>query len=154
MQYLFRNVLLQIGLFFVPMVLIACTSTSLTSWRVEGFSMEPTFTDGNIVKVQIVPLSSLQRGDIVLYETSNGKKAIKRLIGVPGERVEIHDGQVFINGAPLIESYKATRPSYSASLITLGSNEYYVLGDLRDYSLDSHSIGPLDGKNILGKVVP
>ncbi len=78
---------------------------------------------------------------------------IKRVIGLPGETVQVRRGQVFIDGQPLDEPYRPRMGSYDAGPIVLGPDEVYVLGDNRNYSSDSHAWGPLPMKNIIGKAL-
>ena len=118
-----------------------------------GYSMEPTFTDGQKLYTEAVDLSELKRGDIVYFTVSDDTGLIKRIIGLPGEKIEIKDGKLYINDNVLVEEYHATTPEYSREPITLKDNEYYVLGDNRNESKDSHNIGPITGDQIIGRVV-
>lgn len=88
-----------------------------------------------------------------VFQFSNGprKDYIKRVIGLPGERVEVRDGRVYINGKLLPEPWTPNPASYSREAVTLGPNEYYVLGDNRNNSSDSHTWGPVDEKQLIGK---
>lgn len=98
-----------------------------------------------------------QRGDIVVIEPPipHDKPFIKRLIGLPGDTVLVKDGKVSINGVPLTENYIAMPPAYTwptdGKPITLKDDEYFVLGDNRNASEDSHFFGVIHGKNIMGK---
>jgi signal peptidase I len=116
--------------------------------------MLPNFEDGQLVKVQQVPLSELRRVDVVLVNFPNGAKYLRRLVGMPGETVAVHDGQVFVNGTPLNEPYRFQLPTYTQQPLLLSGDEYYMLGDNRDNSYDSHSVGPIQGNKIEGKVIP
>jgi signal peptidase I len=106
-----------------------------------------------IFDVVEAPLSELKRGDLVLVEV-DGKQQIKRLIGLPGEEISIHDGKVFINGVPLIEQYEVIPPPYTVDKIVLDDDSYFVLGDNRPDSYDSHAYGPVKGSNIKGRATP
>jgi signal peptidase I len=98
-----------------------------------------------------------QRGDIVVIEPPipHDKPFIKRLIGLPGDTVLVKDGKVTINGVPLTENYISMPPAYTwptdGKPVTLKDDEYFVLGDNRNASEDSHFFGPIHGKNIMGK---
>jgi signal peptidase I len=125
------------------------------NFRIEGFSMEPNFHDGQQLFVNrlIYLLHPPERGDVIVFvPPSNATQDyIKRVIGLPGERVEIVEGRVLINGTPLQELYPLNRGSYSFGPVTVGQDEYFVLGDNRDASSDSHSWGMLSVKKIIGK---
>lgn len=117
-----------------------------------GYSMKPNIVDGDILTVTEVPLSELQRGDIVFIEV-DGRQLIKRLIGLPNETISIADGKIFIDGTLLVEPYEVIPAAYSIDEITLESDSYYVLGDNRADSLDSHIFGPVKGSDIKGKAI-
>jgi signal peptidase I len=87
----------------------------------------------------------------VLHPPSNmGEDYIKRVVGLPGERIEVRDGKVWVDGVVLEEPYISTSPNYSESW-DLGEGEYVVLGDNRNNSDDSHKWGPLSEEDIVGK---
>ena len=125
------------------------------NFRIEGSSMEPTLHSGQYVLVNKLSYGSFggpQRGDIVVFEAWNqDKDFIKRVVGVPGDTIEIHDNQVFVNGDPLPEPYldEATRDNIEARVLAI--DEYFVMGDNRGNSSDSRAYGPLDEDHIIGK---
>lgn len=101
-----------------------------------------------------------QRGDIVAFKPSeilrkeNFKDTmIKRIIGVPGDRIEIKGGKVYINGKALIEKYILDRSTYQHKLTVVPPNSYFVLGDNRNNSYDSYYWGFLPRDLIIGKLV-
>jgi signal peptidase I len=128
-----------------------------------GSSMEPNLAPSGqrvlIVKAAYWFGHGPQRGDIITFNppedwpNSRNLPFIKRVIGLPGETVEIKAGQVFINGnsTPLEEPYIEKRFTYSMPLLTVPENCYFVLGDNRDISEDSHSYGTISRKSIIGK---
>ncbi len=128
---------------------------ALPNFRIEGFSMEPNFHDGQYLFVNKLEYAvhPPERGDVVVFLPPNSttRDFIKRVIGLPGERVEIIDGAVQINGVPLAEPYPLNPGSYSFGPVTVGEDEYFVLGDNRNNSSDSHSWGMLPAKKIIGK---
>ncbi len=94
-----------------------------------------------------------QRGDIVVFRFPNdpSRDFIKRIIGLPGETVEVRNGQVYINGQPLEEPYLRERPSYTFQPVAVPPGHYFVLGDNRNNSSDSHIWGVVPEGNIIGK---
>ncbi|MGB7539211.1 MAG: signal peptidase I [Anaerolineales bacterium] len=122
---------------------------------VEGPSMRPTLLSGEWIVVNrlIYRVGSPQRGDVVVFLPPTNAQTddlIKRVIGLPGETVEIRDGSVWINGARLDETYVsgATRPDNKWQL---GDNDLFVMGDNRPISLDSRSFGPITLSEVVGK---
>lgn len=124
--------------------------------RIEGSSMNHTLQSGNIALVTTLDYrlgSEPQRGDIVECRFPNRSDAyIKRVIGLPGETVEIRDGETYIDGVLYPERYVSSRAQdYS---VVLGEDEYLVLGDNRADSYDSRAeeMGPIGRKDFLGRV--
>jgi signal peptidase I len=128
---------------------------AVQNFRIEGYSMEPNFHDGQYLLVNklIYMLQSPERGDVIVFipPTSASRDFIKRVIGLPGDRVEIINGRVDINGEALPEPYPLNPASYSYGPVTVGPDEYFVLGDNRNNSSDSHSWGMVTVKKIIGK---
>ena len=125
-------------------------------YQVEGHSMEPNFHSDERVMVSTVHylVSDPQRGDIIVFERD--KNLIKRVIGLPGERVQLINGAVYINGVPLQEDYinnLCRIGSCRDSEWVLGADEYFVLGDNRRNSHDSHNFGPIQRDQIVGRVI-
>ncbi|MCZ6529391.1 MAG: signal peptidase I [Chloroflexi bacterium] len=122
--------------------------------RVEGDSMEPSLVDGQFVVVNKLAysLQDPQRGDIVVFRfpLNPERRFIKRIIGLPGDHVQVQDGQVFIDGNLLNEPYLAVPPAYNDRW-DVGLNEVFVLGDNRNNSSDSQNWGALVLEDIIGK---
>lgn len=124
---------------------------------INGASMEPNFSDGHYLLIDELSyrLRSPERGEVVVFRspTDDGTFFIKRIVAMPGERVTIKSGEVFINGKPLEEGYIApgTR-TFGDRDLTLESDQYFVLGDNRSYSFDSRNWGPLSRDRIIGVV--
>ncbi|MBI2830776.1 MAG: signal peptidase I [Chloroflexi bacterium] len=127
---------------------------------VVGSSMEPSFhNEQRLLMNQIAyNFSEPQRGDVIIFRPPYNDKAtplIKRIIGLPGETVEIKSGRVYIqkNGksAQLDEPYIKDSPNYSYR-VTVPQGEYFVLGDNRNSSNDSHTGWTVPRKNFIGKV--
>jgi signal peptidase I len=123
---------------------------------IDGHSMEPTFTPGS--RVLTKPLfGPLLRGDIVLIDDGQ-TRAVKRVIGLPSETVEIWRGYVFIGRhllqEPYLPKHTYTFPDQESPCrkFTLRDSEYFVLGDNREVSLDSRNYGPIIDEQILARV--
>jgi len=125
-------------------------------FRIEGSSMEPSMHQDQYVLVDKISykIGNPHRGDVVVfnYPLATERDFIKRVIGLPGETVTIRGGVVSIDGHPLQEPYIAQPPDYENSW-TLGPDQYFVLGDNRNSSLDSHSWGPLDRHYLIGRAL-
>jgi len=125
------------------------------NYKVIGNSMTPTLENEQFLVVNKLGyrLGEPQRGDIVVFQDPRnpGRKLIKRVIGLPGEVVEIQHGEVYIDGQKLAEPYINGPGHYSVPATTIPAGQYYVLGDNRSNSSDSHSWGTLGGEGIVGK---
>ncbi len=129
---------------------------------IQGSSMEPNFYEADYLIVDELSyrFREPQRGEVIVfkYPLDVSKRFIKRVIGLPGETVEIKDGQVIITGADgvaevLNETYIPAvlkAPDMAPDVLLQG--EYFVLGDNRPYSSDSQDWGELPQKNIIGRV--
>lgn len=136
----------------LPYVIILVTvilvrSFIVTPVRVSGTSMFPTLKGGEIMLLN--KLGKLNRYDIVVLELDDKDNLIKRIIGLPGETIEIKDNSIYINDQVIMDDYGYGN-TYSIDKITLGEDEYYVLGDNRQISMDSRVIGPINKKDIKG----
>jgi signal peptidase I len=133
--------------------------------KVEGTSMLPRLHDGERIFVNKLIYydeyrwaPKIERGDIVVfwYPKDPSKSYIKRVIGLPGEIVEVREGTVFINGAVLEEKYldpSENSSSASQGPLQVNPNYYFVMGDNRDNSSDSRSWGQVPKKYIYGKAL-
>lgn len=128
------------------------------NFRIVGDSMFPTLESGQFMLVERVThrFSEPRRGDIVIFEYPRALQEdfVKRIIGLPGEMVEIQGGSVYINGVALVEPYIHGQRTltYHPISLTLGDGEYFVMGDNRAASSDSRTWGPLPRQNIVGRV--
>ena len=124
--------------------------------RTEGASMLPTYqTDRlNLVNRLAYLGGRPARRDVVAIQMAGPHVLyVKRVIGLPGERVSVVDGVVNINGAPLDEPYVKHRRPWQVDEVTLGPNEYFVIGDNRGMSAGEHDFGRVELPRILGRVV-
>ena len=124
--------------------------------QVKGPSMEPTFVEGQLVLTNKLTyrFSKVKRNDIVVVSV-NDKYMIKRVIGLPGEKIEYKDNKLYINGAIYEEKFIDTSKVITEDFSTNGmipQGKYLVLGDNREDSQDSRDYGFISKKNIVGKV--
>ncbi len=130
---------------------------------VNGQSMEPNFTDGDYLIIDEISyrFSPPQRGEVIVFRYPNdpSQRYIKRIIGLPGETIVIKDEQVgvinesyswYLNESDYLGNISQTPGEI---MITLGENEYFVMGDNRDASYDSRRWGALEEDKIIGRVV-
>lgn len=135
-------------------------STVVEAMTIPTGSMLPTIQlqDRVVVDKLFYKFSEINRGDIIVFHPlksvdSSGDLWIKRVIGLPGDTVQIKDGKVFINGEALTEPYEMAKPDYSYGPSLVPKDSYFVLGDNRNDSLDSHMWGVLPAKNVVGKAM-
>jgi signal peptidase I len=137
-------------------------SFAVQAVHVEGLSMYATLDDNDYLIANKIDyrLHPPQRGDIIILRppTNNSTDFIKRIIGLPGERVFIRSGYVYINGHKLDEPYlpeawvnDANWPDNNSQGQVMGPNEYFVMGDNRNRSQDSRFFGPITRDRIDGK---
>ena len=124
-------------------------------------AMEPTYSVGEkfFVNRALYKISSPKRGDVIVFKTSASDSAalhIRRVIGLPGETVQVKDGKIYINGKAYEENgayQDMTDGGLANSAITLESGEYFVLGDNRENARDSRIYGLVNQKEIKGTVI-
>jgi signal peptidase I len=127
--------------------------------RVEGTSMLPRLEDEDRLFINkfVYHISSIERGDVVVfhYPRDPQKSYIKRVIALPGDRLRIDHGTVWLNGKPLTEPYvpEEFRDSVSMPGMVVPEDTYFMMGDHRSISSDSRTFGPVDRSLIYGKAV-
>ena len=124
-------------------------------YRIDGSSMSPTLHDSEYLIINNITyyMDEPEQGDVIVFRhPRNDLNLIKRVIGEPGDHVEIRSGTVWVNGEALTEPYIAEPPNYSGTW-DVPEGEYFVLGDNRNNSSDSHSWGFLPMENVLGKAM-
>lgn len=135
--------------------------------QVNGQSMDPTFEDKEYLLTDKITFKRRDpvHGEVVVFKAPDragcprgGCDFIKRIIGVPGDRIKVEGGYVYRNGTPLLETYlpegRTTQSGayFLDQTIVLGDDEYVVMGDNRDHSSDSRAWGPISKKAIVGRV--
>ena len=164
----------------LALVVLLVLQTTVRNFKVEGSSMSPTLEGGQYLVVdqasffkidqerlsravpfwkasETVPEYAFDppmRCEVIVFNfpLEPDKDFVKRVVGLPGETVEVQRGTVYINGRVLTEPYLDRKDNSSARRVTLGEAEYYVIGDNRRNSNDSRSWGPVPEDNIVGRV--
>jgi signal peptidase I len=124
--------------------------------RLYGISMLPTYRDGcvNFANRLAYVWREPARGDIVAIRMAGpGVVYVKRIVGLPGERLEISMGVVLVNGEPLVEPAVAYRAPWNLPALTLATDEYFVVGDNRAMAMDNHDFGRATRNRIIGKMI-
>ncbi len=160
----------QVGSFIWEVVKIVVISLAIIvpiryfliqPFYVIGASMEPNFADFNYLIIDELSFrfNPPQHGQVVVLRNPQNRSEffIKRVIALPGETIRIEQGKVYVNDQLFDESTYLSNEVVTSSFngdqpVTLGSNEYYVMGDNRTHSLDSRRFGPIDRSAIVGRV--
>ena len=126
-------------------------------YSIPSNSMAPTIGPGDRVGVRVSSYPRPKRAEIWVFKmpAASGNApnhAVKRVIGLPGESVEVTEGHVLIDGQPIEEPYLSTPVTYTLPALKLGTDEYFMLGDSRNSSHDSHVWGPLPADHLIGPV--
>jgi signal peptidase I len=165
----------------LAMLVFLAVRASVHHYRVEGQSMDPTLADGEFLLVNSLIYSEVnidkvakwvpywdpgepdvrhvfhgpERGDIIVFEhpQSPDRDLVKRVIGVPGDRIAIRGGVVYIDDLQLIEPYVAFPWQHDMPEMLIPEDQYFVMGDNRGNSLDSRNFGPIEGDLIVGKAL-
>jgi len=120
--------------------------------------MEPALSNRDRIAVSrvLVWIGKYSRGDTVICRYAldgNEDYIVKRIIGVPGDLLVIHDGSVYVNGVALYEGYLLNNYTSGEIEMELADDEYFIMGDNRSISTDSRYSGPIKAKNVIGRVV-
>lgn len=140
----------------LPVMVSLMINASTARVRNDGFSMGSTLPNQSYILADRLAYRQKdpQRGDIIIFQfpLNPEQDLIKRVIGLPGETITVQDGTVTVNGKPLAEPYIAKAALYNGTW-TVPEGQYFVLGDNRNDSRDSHQWGFLPRENIIAKAV-
>ncbi|MGE3856197.1 MAG: signal peptidase I [Dehalococcoidia bacterium] len=158
----------------LAMIMFVAVRAVAHNYRVDGNSMVPSFHDGEALIVNRLayrefdlgwlpvigqddwrPFGEPQQGDVVIFIAQREPKErdfVKRIIGLPGQTVEVKDGHVIVDGVAYNESYISAPPNYQYAAQKVPPGKLFVLGDNRNNSQDSHLIGMVDMDEVVGRV--
>ena len=155
-HWLISLALLAVVWLVLPLSLRLMINISTARVRQDGYSMGTTLPDASYILADRLAYNQNdpQRGDIIVFSfpLDPNLDLIKRVIGLPGETIAVQDSTVTINGTPLEESYITGPPLYDGTWL-VPEGQYFVLGDNRNDSRDSHQWGFLPRENIIAKAV-
>ncbi|WP_041268519.1 signal peptidase I [Geitlerinema sp. PCC 7407] len=152
----------RLGVASLPLALNA----QLERFVVPSGSMQPTLQVGDRMFVRKSAAYRPQLGDLIVFRSPRAARSsapqssrnnqsetffVKRVIGTPGQTIEVQGGQVYLNGQAIDEPYLTEAPRYRLAPVTLGPDQYFVLGDNRNNSYDSHVWGPMNQSVIVGQ---
>ena len=147
------HLLVGIGVAILAVILALVFVFGVTT--VSGVSMEPNYHDQQ--RVVYLKIGSYNYGDVVGINMTNGTGYIKRVVGLPGDVMEVRDGSVYRNGVKLVEDYAQGTTYPETGIVeypyTVPENSCFVLGDNREHSEDSRSFGAIAWRQIVGKVI-
>jgi signal peptidase I len=139
----------------VALAIAALFQVTVASFKVYGSSMLPNVHPGEYIMVSKAAyfFGPPERGEIIVFDSPRNPNSdlIKRIIALPGETIEIKDGTVFVNDTPLAEPYILEPPRYAYPRQKVTAGYYFVLGDNRNNSTDSHKGWTVPRENIIGK---
>jgi signal peptidase I len=148
----FRDIIVPI---LVGLAVFALFHVTVGSFKVYGSSMLPGIEQGDYIIVSKVTyfFNEPHRGNIIIFHSPKDPNTdlIKRIIAVPGDTVEIRGDKVFVNDTPLVEPYTLEPPHYFMPPEEIPAGHYFVLGDNRNNSTDSHRGWTVPRENIIGK---
>jgi signal peptidase I len=149
---IFRDIIAPV---LLGIAVFALFHVTIGSFKVYGTSMLPTVEEGEYIMVSKAAyfFGQPHRGDIIVFDSPQDSKTdlIKRIIALPGDTVEIRDDKVTVNGTPLAEPYTLEPPHYLVLPEEIPAEHYFVLGDNRNNSSDSHRGWTAPRQNIVGK---
>jgi len=155
MRVFLREILV---ILIIAIVIFAGLQLIVQDYIIKEYSMEPSFQEGQRVLVTkvVYKLHEPERGDVIVFHppppyNPKANPFIKRIIALPGDTVEIKMGSVYVNGSQLHEPYINEPPNYTFHQYKIPEDNYFVLGDNRNNSNDSHTGWTVPRQNIIGK---
>ena len=151
MKSFFREVFLTL---LIAAIIVVSFRITLQTFGIFMDSMEPNFHEGQrlLVNKAVYIFDEPQRGDVIIFHAPNRDgDYIKRVIGVPGDTIEVHNGNVYVNEVKLDEPYIKDPPGYTTEEQKIPEGQYFVLGDNRNNSNDSHRGWLVPRESIIGK---
>jgi signal peptidase I len=144
-----------LGTIFLAVAIFILLQATVQSFIVYGSSMEDTINDQQRLVISKVAYAfhEPERGDVVVFRPPIKREGdyIKRIIGLPGDTIEVKRGAVYVNDTNLDEPYVKESTDYTLSSVTVPVDNYFVLGDNRNSSNDSHNGWMVPRQNIIGK---
>jgi signal peptidase I len=145
----------------IRIAVFALVSFALFRWvllpvRTDGISMQPTYESGQLKLVNRLAYAwgRPQRGDVVAVRLAGERVVfIKRIVGLPGERVAIRGGVVYINDRPLAEPYVRYLRPWERDEVVVGPRHYFLIGDNRGMNAADHTFGQVNASRVVGKVL-
>ncbi len=146
---------------FVRVAVLVALSVIVFRWvlipvRTYGDSMLPTYQSGTFHLVNRVPyiLRAPSRGDVVAVRLAGwGVVYVKRIVGIPGERIAFREGMLTVNDRPLDEPYVRQRAKWNMREVTLGPGDFFVVGDNRGMRIQEHEFGLVKRERIVGPLL-
>lgn len=152
MKTFLREIAITIAL---ALIIFFVARASIQTYEVLMSSMEPNFYEGDrvVVNKAVYWFGEPKRGDVIIFEEPNGsgEDFIKRVIGLPGDIIEVKNRVVYVNGIKLDEPYIKDSPNYTLDKTKVPEGSYFVLGDNRNHSNDSHQGWLVEHDKIHGK---
>ncbi len=155
MRVFLREILV---ILIIAIVIFSGLQFIVQDYIIEQYSMEPSFQEGQRVLVSkvVYKLHEPERGDVIVFRppppySPKATPFIKRIIALPGDTIEIKMGSVYVNGSQLHEPYIKEPPNYTFHRYKIPEDNYFVLGDNRNNTNDSHTGWTLPHQNIIGK---
>lgn len=152
MKAILREILITV---LLALVIFLAIRSTVQTFVVVYSSMEPSFYEGQrlLVNKAVYFFGEPARGDVVIFKAPANRQGdfIKRIIGLPGDTVEVKNGAVYVNGSKLHEPYIRDLPSYTFGPEKIPADNYFVLGDNRNNSDDSHTGYLVPRQDMIGK---